>query len=72
MIIPNVALEQTTIEEEELDTSTVDPVRRGVNFILRLAPADATPRMTSLNFTNVPARRGGEGSGGQTGLRQRN
>ena len=45
MVIPAVAFEQATIEEaieflrvksKELDTTTSDPKRKGVNFILQL------------------------------------
>lgn len=80
LVIPTVALEQATVEEaveflriksNELDTATTDPARRGVNFILRLPPTGAVPRISSLHLTNVPLGVAVKAVADQAGLRQR-
>jgi general secretion pathway protein D len=80
LIIPSVALEQASVEEaveflrlksRELDTTTVDPARRGVNFILRLPATGPAPRITSLNLNNVPLSVAVKAVADMAGLRSR-
>lgn len=70
IIIPSIAFKDTTLDEAadflrkqsiELDTMEPDPARKGVNLVVRLAPAsgkgDGKPevvRIKELNLRNVP------------------
>ena len=69
IIIPRVALDQTSLEEvidflrqraTEFDTLELDPARRGVNFTVNLGPQDSPAAQKikaariSLQLTNVP------------------
>lgn len=66
IIIPKVDFENTTLEEAvdfvrarcfELDTTELDPAKKGVNFIIRRMGGAADPstlRVKELRATNVP------------------
>jgi len=69
IIIPSIDFRDATVREAvdflkgraaQLDTSEPDPVRRGVNIVLKLDPdaeaAGAATRIDSLQLTNVPLR----------------
>ena len=80
LVIPAVVLEQATIEEaveflrlksKELDTTTTDPERKGVNFILQLPANGTVPKINSLNLKNVPLGVAVDAVARMAGLRSR-
>ncbi len=79
LYIPSIDLDQNTVEEaveylriksRELDVTTTDPNKKGVNFIPRLPATGTLPRIT-LNLSNVPLEVAVKAVADQAGLRMR-